>query len=118
MRFHLIDRIEEVHYNSSITAIKCVSLSDDVFDEHFPGHPVYPGSLVIESLAHTAGIVVVVVSVFLTYRYADRILSRLGPTGTVVLVRLSAFILLCIGVQIVWSGLFTLLGSVPTYRAH
>ena len=55
MRFHLIDRIEEVHYNSSITAIKCVSLSDDVFDEHFPGHPVYPGSLVIESLAQLGG---------------------------------------------------------------
>lgn len=55
MRFHLIDRIEEVRYNDSITAIKCVTLSDDVFDEHFPGHPVFPGSLIIESLAQLGG---------------------------------------------------------------
>ena len=55
MRFHLLDRIEEIHYNEYITAVKCVSLSDDVFDEHFPGHPVYPGSLIIESLAQLGG---------------------------------------------------------------
>jgi 3-hydroxymyristoyl/3-hydroxydecanoyl-(acyl carrier protein) dehydratase len=55
MRFHLLDRIEEVRYNDYITAVKCVSLSDDVFDEHFPGHPVYPGSLVIEALAQLGG---------------------------------------------------------------
>jgi small neutral amino acid transporter SnatA (MarC family) len=33
-----------------------------------------------------------------------------------VLLRFSAFILLCIGVQIVWSGAFALLGAVPTIR--
>jgi 3-hydroxymyristoyl/3-hydroxydecanoyl-(acyl carrier protein) dehydratase len=55
MRFHLIDRIEEVRYNEYITAVKCVSLSDDVFDEHFPGQPVYPGSLIIEALAQLGG---------------------------------------------------------------
>ncbi len=55
MRFHLLDRIEEVRYNEYITAVKCVSLSDDVFNEHFPGHPVYPGSLIIEALAQLGG---------------------------------------------------------------
>ncbi len=55
MRFHLLDRIEEVAYNEHITAVKCVSLSDDVFDEHFPGRPVFPGSLVIEGLAQLGG---------------------------------------------------------------
>jgi len=55
MRFHLLDRIEEVHYNQYISAVKCISLSDDVFDEHFPGHPVYPGSLIIEGLAQLGG---------------------------------------------------------------
>jgi len=55
MRFHLLDRIEEISYNNYITAFKCVSLSDDVFDEHFPGHPVYPGSLIIEGLAQLGG---------------------------------------------------------------
>jgi multiple antibiotic resistance protein len=60
--------------------------------------------LLFTVLAHLTGILIVSVSVYLCYRYADRILRRLGPTGTVVLVRLSAFILLCIGVQICWNG--------------
>lgn len=55
MRFHLLDRIEEIRYNDWITAVKCVSLSDEVFDEHFPGHPVYPGTLIIEGLAQLGG---------------------------------------------------------------
>ena len=72
-------------------------------------------SLIIESLAHTAGIVLVAISVFVSYRYADRILHRLGPTGTVVLVRMSSFILLCIGVQIAWNGVSALLRSLPKH---
>jgi multiple antibiotic resistance protein len=67
--------------------------------------------LVMTALAHTIGILIVAVSVYLCYRYADRILRKLGPTGTSVVVRLSAFILLCIGVQICWNGLHALLVS-------
>ncbi|MDR1702732.1 MAG: 3-hydroxyacyl-[acyl-carrier-protein] dehydratase FabZ [Sporomusaceae bacterium] len=55
MRFHLVDRIDEICYGKYITAVKCVSLSDDVFNEHFPGYPVFPGSLIIESLAQLGG---------------------------------------------------------------
>jgi multiple antibiotic resistance protein len=40
-------------------------------------------------------------------------LRALGATGTSVLVRLSAFILLCIGVQIFWNGASALIGSLP-----
>jgi multiple antibiotic resistance protein len=61
--------------------------------------------LLATALAHALGILLVALSVFLCYRYADRILRRLGPTGTSVVVRLSAFILLCIGVQIGWNGI-------------
>ena len=43
-------------------------------------------------------------SIYLSYRYADRILTRLGPSGINVLLRLSAFILLCLGVQILLNG--------------
>jgi multiple antibiotic resistance protein len=68
-------------------------------------------TLVMTAIAHALGILIVAVSVYLCYRYADRILSRLGPTGTSVVVRLSAFILLCIGVQICWNGLHALLVS-------
>jgi 3-hydroxyacyl-[acyl-carrier-protein] dehydratase len=55
MRFHLIDRIEEISYGKYITAVKCVTLSDDVFNEHFPGYPVFPGSLILEGLAQLGG---------------------------------------------------------------
>ena len=67
--------------------------------------------LVLTALAHALGIVIVALCVYLCYRYADRILKKLGPTGTDVVVRLSAFILLCIGVQICWNGLHALLLS-------
>ena len=70
--------------------------------------------LVVTALAHALGILIVAVSVYLCYRYADRILKKLGPTGTSVLMRLSAFVLLCIGVQICWNGLHALLvGAFP-----
>jgi multiple antibiotic resistance protein len=70
--------------------------------------------LLLTVSAHLAGILVVAAAVYLCYRYADRIMHRLGRTGTTVLVRLSAFILLCIGVQICWNGLPALLTSLVT----
>jgi multiple antibiotic resistance protein len=68
-------------------------------------------SLLATSLAQAVGILIVALSIYLCYRYADRILHRLGPTGTSVVVRLSAFILLCIGVQICWNGVRGLIAS-------
>ncbi|WP_374351238.1 MarC family protein [Chitinimonas sp.] len=55
------------------------------------------------------GIVLICIIVYLAYRFADKLLSRLGDTGTTVFLRLSAFILLCIGVQIFWIGASELL---------
>lgn len=55
MRFHLLDRIETVCYGKYITAVKCISLSDDVFNDHFPGYPLFPGSLILEGLAQLGG---------------------------------------------------------------
>ncbi len=37
---------------------KCVSLSDDLFADHFPGHPVMPGALIIEAMAQLGGVLV------------------------------------------------------------
>lgn len=42
--------------------------------------------------------------VYLCYRYATRLLNKLGDVGTLVMMRLAAFILLCIGLQMIWSG--------------
>ena len=55
MRFHMIDRVETICYGKYITAVKCIALSDDVFNEHFPGYPIFPGSLVLEGLAQLGG---------------------------------------------------------------
>jgi 3-hydroxyacyl-[acyl-carrier-protein] dehydratase len=55
MRFHMIDRIDTICHGKYITAVKCISLSDDVFNEHFPGYPIFPGSLVLEGLAQLGG---------------------------------------------------------------
>ena len=50
--------------------------------------------------------------VALTFRYAPTLLRRLGEIGQVVFMRLMAFILLCVGVEIVWSGVRALLATV------
>ena len=70
-------------------------------------HPEFRASLAAAA-AHAVGVLIVSLSVYLCYRYAERILRRLGKTGTGVVVRLSAFILLCIGVQICWNGVHSL----------
>ncbi len=55
MRFHLVDRVDEICYDKYIIGVKCITLSDDVFNEHFPGYPIFPGSLILEGLAQLAG---------------------------------------------------------------
>ncbi|HEY1328276.1 MAG TPA: MarC family protein [Casimicrobiaceae bacterium] len=64
---------------------------------------------IVIGIAHVCAVAIVAVAVFVCYRYADRILRRLGDTGTIVVMRMSAFILLCIGVQILWNGVSALL---------
>jgi multiple antibiotic resistance protein len=71
--------------------------------------------LVVTALGHLLGILIVSIAVYLCYRYADAIIKKLGPIGTGVVIRLSAFILLCIGVQICWNGVHALL--VATFPA-
>lgn len=48
-------------------------------------------------------------TIYVCYRFAELIIATLGKTGTNVFVRLSAFILLCIGIEIIWSGYSALL---------
>jgi len=54
------------------------------------------------------GLIAIALSIYLAYRFAENIARLLGETGLEVLVRLSAFILMCIGIEIVWSGYSTL----------
>lgn len=58
MRFLLLDRIEKIHLQNSIEGIKCWSLNDQIFEDHFPGHPIVPGVLLIESMAQLLGFLI------------------------------------------------------------
>jgi multiple antibiotic resistance protein len=58
------------------------------------------------------GALVIAISIYLSYRFAERIGAVLGEAAMNVVIRLSSFILVCIGVQILWNGLSTLLRSV------
>jgi multiple antibiotic resistance protein len=66
-------------------------------------------SLFVTALGHALGILVVAASVYLCYRYAHALVRWLGDTGRTVVLRLSSFILLCIGVQIAWNGIHALI---------
>jgi len=55
-------------------------------------------------MASLAAVLSMSVLVYMCYRHADKLLGYLGQTGSVVFLRLSAFILLCLGVQIMWEG--------------
>ncbi len=57
-------------------------------------------------------IATIAVTIFVCFAYADRVQALLGQGGTDIAVRLSAFILFCLGVQIVWSGASELLTAV------
>ena len=63
-------------------------------------------------LAALIGCVLLAVSIFLCYAFADRLAHVLGETGMTVIVQLTSFLLVCIGVQILWNGASVLLASV------
>ena len=57
--FLLVDRLVDVIPNQSAVGIKNVSIGDPWFQGHFPGRPVMPGVMIIESMAQTAAVLVV-----------------------------------------------------------
>jgi multiple antibiotic resistance protein len=70
------------------------------------------GNLLLESVGALLGAVAIAASIYLSYRFAHRLLSVLGEVGRDIFLRLSAFILLCLGVQIVWNG-YSALAALP-----
>jgi multiple antibiotic resistance protein len=64
--------------------------------------------IAILGAAAIAGLIAIAATIYVCYRFAERTVNVLGENGTDVLVRLSAFILLCIGIEILWFGYCTL----------
>nr|WP_314440854.1 3-hydroxyacyl-ACP dehydratase FabZ [uncultured Campylobacter sp.] len=54
--FLLIDRVKELSIGESIKAYKNVTYNEQIFQGHFPGHPIYPGVMIIEGLAQAGGV--------------------------------------------------------------
>ena len=54
--FLLVDRVTDMEEGKSIVAYKNVSISEPVFEGHFPGHPIYPGVMILEGMAQAGGI--------------------------------------------------------------
>jgi multiple antibiotic resistance protein len=63
-------------------------------------------------LAALLGTGLIAVSVYLCYGFSDRLARALGGTAMAIIIRLSSFLLVCIGVQIMWNGVSALLSSV------
>jgi multiple antibiotic resistance protein len=69
-----------------------------------PSAVAAPTSALLRAAGGLAGVGAVALSIYLSYRYADALLRRLGESGINVLLRLSTFILPCLGVQIILNG--------------
>ena len=54
--FLLLDRVTEIKENESLVGFKNVTIGDNVFQGHFPGHPIYPGVMILEGMAQAGGI--------------------------------------------------------------
>ncbi|MDK9693099.1 MAG: 3-hydroxyacyl-ACP dehydratase FabZ [Sulfurimonas sp.] len=54
--FLLLDRVTEIKENESLIGFKNVTIGDNVFQGHFPGHPIYPGVMILEGMAQAGGI--------------------------------------------------------------
>ncbi len=74
--------------------------------------PHHFGAGLLAILAAAIGSAFLAATIYLSYAFADRLAAVIGPTGMNVIVKLSSFLLVCIGVQIVWNGVSQLLRSL------
>ncbi|WP_374399543.1 MarC family protein [Niveibacterium sp.] len=82
------------------------------------GASVYQGGKrpIAAPLGALLAVLIVAIIIYLCYGFADRIVGLLGKTGTTVMLRLTAFVLLCIGIEIFWGGASDLLEPLLQQR--
>ena len=76
--------------------------------------PRHLGANVLALISAAIGAALIALTIYLCYGYADRLAAAIGQSGMNVLLRLSSFLLVCIGVQIFWNGLSALVKTLHT----
>jgi multiple antibiotic resistance protein len=71
------------------------------------------GLHIVVILAALVAMTLIAFSIYVCYGFADKLARVVGDTGMSVILRLSSFLLVCIGVQIIWNGISALISSVP-----
>lgn len=77
--------------------------------------PRHLGANLLALLAAAVGCALVALSIYVCYGFADRLAALIGENGMSIMLRLSAFLLVCIGVQILWNGGSALLRTLPNH---
>jgi len=76
--------------------------------------PRHLGANVLALISAAIGAALIALTIYLCYGYADRLAAAIGQSGMNVILRLSSFLLVCIGVQIFWNGLSALVKALHT----
>src|SRR6266404_7394011 len=75
--------------------------------------PRHLGQNLLPILAAVIASALVALSIYLCYGFAHRLAAIIGENGMSIILRLSSFLLVCIGVQILWNGVKALLLTLP-----
>jgi multiple antibiotic resistance protein len=76
--------------------------------------PRHLGANILALISAAIGAALIALTIYLCYGYADRLAAAIGQSGMNVVLRLSSFLLVCIGVQIFWNGLRALVKTLNT----
>lgn len=79
--FLLVDKVTEMTEGESILAYKNVSISEPVFEGHFPGHPIYPGVMILEGMAQAGGILALKSSGFTDEELKSKVIYFMSIDG-------------------------------------
>ena len=74
--------------------------------------PRHLGANVVALISAAIGAALIAVTIYLCYGYSARLAAAGGPSGMNVILRLSSFLLMCIGVQILWNGVSALVKTL------